>query len=139
MHLCIMSLGDAACWGMCSPWSFTLHVCSMFMAWLVACSLTTDQARCLSIMTHQCQSLKHLQSLLGLSPSCQRVRFWQRLSRLTGERRSLLETHAEHCSKTMAKCSLRQAPQQEGAFEFNAQATCLSNMPEQYLNVLLLC
>jgi hypothetical protein len=47
--------------------------------------------------------------------------------------------HAEHCSKTMAKCSSRQASQQEDAFDINGQSKCLSNMPKQYLNVSLLC
>lgn len=130
-RLFIYVFGWCSFWGMCSPWSFTLHNCSVFMTWLIVCSLTRDQARCLN-MTHQCQWLKQLQSLLGLSPSCQRARFWQRLSTVTGDRHSLPGMHAEHCSKTMAKCSSRLASQQELLLTLtakpNAWATCLCSI-----------
>jgi len=63
----------------------------------------------------------------------------QRLSTVTGDRHSLLGIRAEHCSKTMAKCSLRQASQQEDASDINAESRCLSSMPKQCLNVSLLC
>jgi len=39
----------------------------------------------------------------------------------------------------MAKCSLRQASQQEDASDINAESRCLSSMPKQCLNVSLLC